>query len=72
MKLFIIALIVSLGFCGTFQYYENRTDICMDKCLDLKNKDQNVSVQECYFKCLNITNNVCFEFRIINHISYTS
>jgi len=56
MKLFIIALIASLSFCGTFQYYENRTDICMDKCLNLKNKDQNVSVQECYFKCLKTKN----------------
>ena len=56
MKLFIIALILTSGFCGTFQYYENRTDICMNKCLDLKNKDNNVSVQECYFKCLKTKN----------------
>ena len=53
MKLFIIALTVTASFCGIFQYQENSSEMCIEKCLKYKNQDSNITVKDCYKKCIN-------------------
>lgn len=53
MKLFIIALTVTASFCGVFQYQENASEMCIEKCLKYKNQDSNTTIKDCYKKCIN-------------------
>ena len=52
MKLFIIALTVTASFCGIFQYQENASEMCIEKCLKYKNQDSNTTIKDCYKKCI--------------------
>lgn len=56
MKLFIIALTVTASFCSIFQYQENASEMCIEKCLKYKNyktQDSNTTIKDCYKKCIN-------------------